>query len=145
MLPMNPFRLKLLAALACLLPLPASADEERVRERLAPPPAVGCERDRLSSYSGAVRDFTRGFRVDRLVLETDWGSREQFTLDRSDDAATIRFLLHGEAMHGDDWARVVTRAGKPLPGLRATAWVCGDPGNHVTIDWRPGAPSTTLE
>lgn len=105
--------------------------------RLAPPAAIACERNRLTSYSGRVTAVRRGTEGDTVTIETDWGSVESFTVAVAGQPEPA-YLLGGKPMRAEDWPAVLNDAGEPQPDLGAIAWVCGDPPEYTVIDWRPG-------
>lgn len=105
--------------------------------RLAPPPDIACDRNRLTSYSGRVTAFRRASGGDTVTIETDWGSLETFTVGRPGQAGPA-YLLAGAPMQAEDWSTVLNDAGEPRQDLGAIAWVCGDPPEFTVIDWRPG-------
>lgn len=108
------------------------------RQRIRPPDSLTCDRNRLTSFTGAVTSYSRGPRLVSLRMRTDEATNERFSLrlGRGDDAAG-HFLLNGEPFTGDDWKKIETRRGKLRPRMRATVWVCSDEP-APTIDWRPG-------
>lgn len=99
-------------------PAPASAG------RLAPPEAVKCDRNELTSFAGKVTQYVR--------------EKEQITLTMHTSAETVEtivvpgaaaFLIEGNAFTEADWKRIPE-------GTGAVAWVCKN-GSSI-VDWRPG-------
>lgn len=105
--------------------------------RYAPPAAVECARDHLTSYTGRVTAWSRTPDETRLVIDTDWDTRETVTLQhRGDGDARRFFLLDARPFTDADWARIERAAGVLHDGMRATAWVC-DAGRQPIVDWQP--------
>jgi hypothetical protein len=116
------------ALLALLL---AAASEEL--PRLAPPPAVTCPRDHMTSYTGRIVSYRRTAEALVLTIRTDWDTTERVQL------APLRpdhLLVHGAPFAATDWVRIESSPDHARPDLRATAWVCGD-GRPPVIDWQP--------
>lgn len=110
-------------------------------DRLAPPSAVTCDRNQLTSYAGEVKVFRREPESIRISMLTDWDSVEEFTLFHPGEAgSSIPYLVFGEPMVSSDWARIEVEPGLLKPGIRAIAWVCSDPAHPPILDWRPGEP-----
>ena len=107
--------------------------------RLAPPPAVTCPRDHVTSYTGRIVSYRRTTEVLLLTIRTDWDTTESVRL------APLRLdqLRVGGAPFAD-WARIEVSPGHARPGLRATAWLCDD-GRPPLIDWQPPAMPTAPE
>ena len=104
--------------------------------RLAPPVAVSCPRDRLTSYTGRVVSYRHTAVALELVIKTDWDTTERVRL------APLRLehlLMRGAPFAAADWARIESSPNRAGPELRATAWVCDDRRPPV-IDWQPPAP-----
>lgn len=106
----------------------AQAGGER---RLAPPAAIDCDRNLLTSYEGRVASVSANPREWTVTLTTDWGSDETFKV------ATSRVqLVNGEPLESGQRPAFVDDNGLPEVDLRVIAWVCEDPAT-VTLDWRP--------
>jgi rhodanese-related sulfurtransferase len=102
-------------------PAPAAAGRGG---RLRPPPAVTCDLNSLTLYSGRVTLFKRTKTKATIRIATDWDTTEQVA------TTNPRYLLNGEPMRAADWKRVGT-------GKRANVWVCRAAGGRTVIDWRP--------
>ncbi len=127
--------MKLLALLlmAALVP-PAMADGERGgRDRLAPPAALDCDRNHLTSYEGRLRALTPGPDTITVTLVTDWGSEETFAVPS--DSVQLR---DGQPMDPTSLAEFLATLEPPTTVPRLIAWVCSEPC-AVTLDWRPTA------
>jgi len=117
---------------AALLALALAAARENP-SRLAPPAAVTCPRDHLTSYAGRVTSYRRTTEALVLTIHTDWDTTENVRLA----PPRLDHLLVGGALFGaTDWARIESSLGQARPDLRATAWVCDD-GRPPVIDWQP--------
>ena len=122
---------------AALLALALAAAPEDP-SRLAPPAAVTCPRDHLTSYTGRVVSYRRTTEALVLTIRTDWDTTENVRLapPRLD-----HLRVGGAPFAAADWARIEPSPGHVRPDLRATAWVCDD-GRPPVIDWQPpGAPA----
>lgn len=106
--------------------------------RLAPPSAVKCDRNQLTSYAGRVTAYARSEGRTTLTIATDDGTVETVIVAHpgSDDPSTA-FLLEGAAFGQDGWKRIEQSRGVLHPSMRAIAWVCT--GGETIIDWRPAA------
>jgi hypothetical protein len=107
-----------------------------VQGRLRPPDAVKCDRNQLTSFSGAVTQWSRNANSAQLSMDTDSGTKEAFTL-RFDKAAPVEnwFLLGGELFRDQDWQKVELSVGRLRPGIQAIVWICEGAANPI-IDWR---------
>ena len=120
-------------------PAPAAAPAPRASGgRLAPPEAVTCDRNQLTSHAGRVTSHKRAKGKTVLVMATSAGTTETLTVTHpgTDDPSRF-YLLEGQPFKKEDWAR----AGKP--GVSAVAWVCTD--GPTVIDWRPGVTFSGAE
>ena len=100
------------------------------RGRYMPPPAVQCDRNQLTSYTGEVTRYTRQAGKISMKLKTDEQIVQAVSL-RPDD----KLLLNAREMQKDDWKLVEVREGKLRPGMRATVWFCR--GGRPVLDWQP--------
>lgn len=121
--------------------LPALADQSEPRSantgiRLMPPESLECDRNHLTSYQGTVTAIDISEAGIQLTIETDWGSKETFSLAES-SATDIesRMLWNGQAFTKENWPAL-----QPEQKIYAIAWVCEDGVTPTVIDWRP-APS----
>jgi hypothetical protein len=126
---------------ASLLAVLLVAGHDEVASRRAPPAAVTCPRDHLTSYTGRVVSYRRTPETLLLTIHTDWDTTERVTL------APVRLeqlRMGGAPFAAEDWARLEAAPGDPRPGLRATAWMCDD-GRPPLIDWQPLGKPTSPE
>lgn len=120
--------------------LPVESNRKENSEgRLAPPAAVTCNRNDLTVYAGAVRQYRREMDKTSITIETNEGTIERVTLRHtgSDDPSQF-FLIEGTPFTASDWNRIERKKGELLPLMNARAWVCTD--GTIVIDWRPPAP-----
>jgi hypothetical protein len=111
--------------------------------RLAPPAAVSCDRNQLTSYTGSVRSYRREQDKTLIVIETSAGTVERITLRHSDGRPGKRYLINGTPFTEADWNRLEKKKGELLENMSAVAWVCQD--GRTIIDWRPGVTFTGVE
>ena len=95
-----------------------------------PPPAVTCDRNNLTAYTGEVTRYTRDAGKIVLRLKTDADTVETVTFRPTD---TI--LLNAQPLKKEDWEKVEEKQGKLKEGMRATAWICK--GGRPVLDWQP--------
>lgn len=108
--------------------------------RLRPPPRVQCPRDRLTSFTGAVRSFDRREEDSVISLESDEGTFETFVLTHPKGADPTKwFLLRGKPFAEHDWPKIHSAGDGLRPNTRATIWVCAD-GTNPIVDWVPPRP-----
>lgn len=106
--------------------------------RLAPPAAVPCDRNDLTSYAGRITHYQRRPGKTVVVIETHAGTTETVTLrHRGIDDPSSMFLIGGQPFEQSDWERVEIRKGEVRSGMEAIAWVCRD--GATLLDWRPGS------
>ncbi|HEV7764568.1 MAG TPA: rhodanese-like domain-containing protein [Thermoanaerobaculia bacterium] len=112
--------------------------------RLAPPAAVSCDRNELTSHSGAIKSYKRQSDKTVLVMDTSADTTEGLTIHHkgSDDPSRF-YLIEGTAFTSRDWSRIEKKKGQLLPKMSAIAWVCNDGTTY--IDWRPGVTFTGAE
>lgn len=111
--------------------------QARATERLAPPAAVTCPRNNLTSYTGRVTEWLRTASETRLTIATDWETTEAVLLEHSGtDDPSRWFLLNAKPFQPSDWAQIEESKGRLKTGMRATAWVCDD-GRQPIVDWQP--------
>lgn len=122
---------------------PGGASETR-GARLAPPAAVSCDRNNLTSYAGKVKSYKRQKGKTVLVIDTSAGTTETVTLVHkgSDDPSRF-YLVEGTPFTSRDWSRIERKKGQLHPNMSAVAWVCSD-GMSI-VDWRPGTTFTGAE
>jgi hypothetical protein len=95
-----------------------------------PPPAVDCDRNELTSYTGKVTRYARQPDRISLTLETDDDTVETVSLRPGD-----KILLNAREMTKGDWKLVEEKEGKLRPRMRATVWICR--GGRPVLDWQP--------
>jgi len=106
--------------------------------RLAPPAAVTCDRNQLTSYAGRVTAYVRNEEKTTVTIATDAGTIETVTIaHRAGDDPSAAYLLEGAAFGQDDWKRIEKSRGVLHESMRAIAWVCTN--GETIIDWRPAA------
>jgi len=112
--------------------------------RLAPPAAVACDRNQLTSHAGSVVRYRRKKGQTTLTLDTSADTIERLTLRHpgSDDPSRF-FLVFGTPFTSADWNRIERRKGVLQQKMSAVAWVCSD--GVTIIDWRPGVTFTGAE
>ncbi|HYC61750.1 MAG TPA: rhodanese-like domain-containing protein [Thermoanaerobaculia bacterium] len=112
--------------------------------RLAPPAAVSCDRNELTSYSGRITSYKREKGRTVLVMRTSADTTERLTVAHkgSDDPSRF-YLIEGTAFTSRDWTRIEAGKGKLRDKMSAIAWVCSN--GTTFIDWRPGATFTGAE
>jgi len=119
------------------------AGSERVpvaRGRVAPPITLACDPNQLTSFNGEIIDYQRDENSTHIGIETDWDTVESLILEHADDSDPASyFLVFGQAFTPSDWARIETRPGVLVKGMRVIAWVCLDGETPPVIDWRPSS------
>jgi hypothetical protein len=101
------------------------------RDRLAPPAALNCDRNHLTSYEGRLQALTPAPDELTVTLVTDWDSEETFTVP-----ANAVQLRDGTPMDPPAQAAFLAALKPPTTAPRLIAWVCAEPSS-VTLDWRP--------
>jgi hypothetical protein len=106
-------------------------------QRVAPPAALKCSRDHLTSFTGRILQYKRVPGRIKLRVRTDEATTEDFTLSfpRAGDGSR-HFMMRGGAFKPEDWKRIEASHGRLRPGMRAIVWVCDD-GSTPVVDWRP--------
>jgi len=114
--------------------LPVESNRDTRVGRLAPPASVSCNRNDLTVYAGAVRQYRREMDKTSITIETDEDTVERVTLHHtgSDDPSRF-FLIGGTPFTPSDWNRIERKKGELKPDLRAHAWVCAD--GRIVVDW----------
>ncbi|HYI13452.1 MAG TPA: rhodanese-like domain-containing protein [Thermoanaerobaculia bacterium] len=112
--------------------------------RLAPPDAIQCDRNQLTSYAGRIARYSRTKGKTVLVMDTSADTVETLTVVHpgTDDPSRF-YLLEGQPFTKKDWAKVERKKGELQPNLSAVAWVCT--GGPTVIDWRPGVTFSGAE
>ena len=112
---------------------------QQQRGRLAPPPALKCDRSDLTSYDGRVTAYRRRRGSTFLRIRTNSDTTEEVTIRHpaTDDPSGF-YLLKGEPFTKSDWRRIEKRRNVLRPGMRANVWVCRDnPSVQPVVDWQP--------
>lgn len=118
-------------------PQPEDASRASAGQRLAPPSAIKCSRDHLTSFTGRILAYQRSSSRIFIRVRTDEETTESFTLKLArKDEAVEHFLMRGETFRQSDWKLIESAPGKLHQPMRATIWVCDD-GAAPVIDWRP--------
>jgi hypothetical protein len=108
------------------------------RGRVAPPAALVCDRNQLTSYNGQVARYQRDETATFITIATDWGTNESVTIAHpAPDSARNHFLLNGQGFPANGWQSIETDTGELRAGMRVIVWVCGDGKTQPVIDWRP--------
>jgi len=141
--PSRPLFLAILASVSLTVcarhAAPGDASADVPASRTMPPPAVSCNPNRLTSYSGVVTEYQRQPSMTRLSIHTDWDTDESVELKHAgSDDPSRQYLLSGRPFTESDWQHIESAPGILKMGIRATAWVCGDGENPTLIDWQPG-------
>ena len=106
--------------------------------RLRPPASLACDRNHLTSYTGAVSGYRREADRTWLEISTDEDTVEAVTVEHAGQPdASAHYLLYGQAFTGNDWTAIEATKGKLIDDMRATAWVCDDGVTAPVIDWQP--------
>jgi rhodanese-related sulfurtransferase len=112
--------------------------------RLAPPAAVSCDRNQLTSYAGKVKSYKRQRGKTVLVIDTSADTTERVTLlHKGTDDPSRFYLIAGTPFTSRDWSRIERSKGQLHPNMSAVAWVCSN-GTSI-IDWRPGTTFSGAE
>lgn len=116
---------------------PQDENRRAAGQRLAPPSALKCPRNNLTSFMGRVTAYQRSQTRIFIRVRTDEGTTESFTLKLAkNDDPTKLFLLRGEEFKQSDWKLIEASKGRLRKPMRAIIWVCDD-GSNPVIDWRP--------
>jgi hypothetical protein len=106
-------------------------------QRLAPPAALKCPRNNLTSFTGRVIAYQRTNTRIHLRVRTDEETTESFTLRFANNDDPIKwFLLRGGEFKQSDWKSIESSRGRLRKSMRITVWVCDD-GSKPVFDWRP--------
>lgn len=113
------------------------------RGRLAPPDAVKCDRNQLTSYAGKARTYRRGQGKTTIVIDTSANTVETVTLRHNGDDASPSYLIEGKPFTKADWKRIETKKGVLRDDVSLVAWVCTN--GATVVDWRPGVTFSGAE
>lgn len=138
--PQGAFCLFALVICASGLPLrgqgASAAQAEEPPPRIRPPAVLRCDRNQLTSYTGALSTYARSRDATRIGIHTDEGTDETVLLAHPGSDPVAAFLANGRAFERGDRSKLESAPGVPRPGLRLTAWVCLDGGTPPVIDWQ---------
>lgn len=116
----------------------AHANGARVSGRLAPPDAVTCDRNFLTSWTGIVSEYRENEDRTSFTIHTDENTVEKVTLNHEGRLDVVtRFLLWGETFTQADWSQIERSPGVLIDAIRATAWVCDTGVTTIFVDWQP--------
>ena len=120
------------------VPFAAATPVAAGRTRMAPPVGLPCDRNDLTSFSGAVSSYSRKKKPTRIILATDDGTTETFKFPSvKREELQKHFMIDGGRFMAPDWSRIEEKEGVLAPGTRAVVWVCSAPKHSVIVDWRP--------
>ena len=106
--------------------------------RLRPSPALACDRNDLTSYSGVVSGYRRNKDITWLEISTDEDTVEPVTVPHAGLAdATAHYWLWGAPFTAANNASIEASPGVLIAGMRAVAWVCDDGKTPPVVDWQP--------
>ena len=124
------------AALLLMMTLLTPLLQEARTGRLRPPEALTCDRNKLTSFTGKVTQWSRDSSTAHLRMNTDADTREDFTVRFEKGMPPEKwFLLGGRVFRPEDWSQVELAQGRLRAEIQATVWVCEGGANPV-IDWR---------
>lgn len=112
--------------------------DQSVGQRTAPPSAVVCDRNQLTSYNGIVSGYNRTPESVSITISTDWGTVESVAINQVNGEFERYFLMFSRPFSEEDWPLIEAGPGELLPNVRATAWICLDGATPPQIDWQPG-------
>lgn len=106
--------------------------------RLRPSPALACDRNNLTSYSGVVSGYRRDKDSTWIQISTDEDTVEAVTVPHDGQSdASAHYWLWGVPFTAADTAQIEKSSGVLIDGMRAVAWVCDDGKTPPVIDWQP--------
>ena len=122
-------------------PLPGAAQSDAPAQssgRLRPSPALACDRNNLTSYSGVVSGYRREKDSTWIEISTDEDTVEGVTVPHDGKGgASSHYWLWGAPFTAADTTRIEKSPGVLVDGIRAVAWVCDDGKTPPVIDWQP--------
>lgn len=125
-------------------PAPMASPAARGGGRLAPPEAVKCDRNELTSYAGRARSYRRQKGKTTIVIDTSANTVETVTLRHAgSNDPSRRFLMEGGPFRKADWKRIEKKRGVLRSDVSLVAWVCNN--GDVIVDWKPGVTFTGAE
>ncbi|HYH07702.1 MAG TPA: rhodanese-like domain-containing protein [Thermoanaerobaculia bacterium] len=123
---------------------PPPAEASRGGGRLAPPDAVKCDRNQLTSYAGRAKTYRREKGKTTIVIDTSADTVETVTLRHAGgDDPSRSYLIDGQPFTKDDWKRIEAKKGVLRKDVSLVAWVCTN--GDVVVDWKPGVTFTGAE
>lgn len=112
--------------------------------RLAPPDAVTCDRNELTSYAGRAKEYRRAKDATTIVIETSADTIETVTLrHKGSDDPSQSYLIEGKPFTKADWKRIESKKGVLRDDVSLVAWVCTN--GATVVDWRPGVTFSGAE
>ena len=132
-------RLPLLLVMVSVFTPNLTAHSQERGGRIAPPPALKCDRSDLTLYDGRILTYRRRKGSTLLRVRTSFDTTEIVKLHhRGTDDPSEFFLLSGEPFTVSDWGKIERRKGVLKAGMQANIWVCrGNPAIQPVVDWRP--------
>jgi rhodanese-related sulfurtransferase len=125
-------------------PQPAEASRGGSGGRLAPPSAVKCDRNQLTSYAGKAKTYRRAKGKTTIVIDTSANTVETVTLRHAgSDDASRSYLIEGKPFTKADWKRIESKKGVLRKDVSLVAWVCTN--GATVVDWRPGVTFSGAE
>ncbi|HEV2801558.1 MAG TPA: hypothetical protein VGW12_13715 [Pyrinomonadaceae bacterium] len=107
--------------------------------RVAPPPALSCDRSDLTLYDGRIVAYRRRRGSTFLRIRTNFDTTEEVTIRHpgTDDPSKF-YLLNGQPFTKSDWRRIERGNKILIRNMRANVWVCRDnPSIQPIVDWQP--------
>jgi rhodanese-related sulfurtransferase len=111
--------------------------------RLAPPDAVKCDRNQLTSYAGKAKTYRRAQGKTTIVIHTSADTVETVTISHNGDDPSPSYLIDGKPFTKADWKRVETKKGVLRDDVSLIAWVCTN--GATVVDWKPGVTFSGAE
>ncbi|HEX2061425.1 MAG TPA: hypothetical protein VHK90_11850, partial [Thermoanaerobaculia bacterium] len=112
--------------------------------RLAPPDAVKCDRNELTSYAGRAKSYRREKGKTTIVIDTSADTVETVTLRHAgSDDPSASYLIEGKPFTKADWKRIESKKGVLRDDVSLVAWVCTN--GATVVDWKPGVTFSGAE
>lgn len=111
-----------------------SAGSVIAQDRLRPPNTVQCDRNHLTSFTGAVVKYQRNANGLDITVHTDFDTTESFHLRGTKSELEGQFLIGRQRFKPADWKRIESSPKHLKANMRATAWVCEQP-QSVIVEW----------
>lgn len=100
--------------------------------RLRVPDGLPCDRNELTSYTGAVTKYSRNKTHVEVTINTDSDTTE------SVKAPIAAMRWQGQPFREEHWKQLEARPGELRGRARVTAWVCNS--GAVVLDWLSPSP-----